>query len=109
MFEIDGLCEKIVAETQKHRTSGEGGGGGISLTPLCYFHLLYRHLDVSRAITAETSPLHIASSQLQVANSQLQVANSKLLTSKLRVLCVDYGAAVKLENVVVIDIRVFHI
>ena len=33
-----------------HRTAGEGRGG-ISLTPLCHFHLLHRHLDISWAIT----------------------------------------------------------
>ena len=32
------------------------------LTPNYQFHLLQRHLDISRAITAEKSPLHIASS-----------------------------------------------
>ena len=44
-----------------HRTAGEGEG--ISLTPHYHFHPLHRHLDISRAITAESSPLHIASSQ----------------------------------------------
>ena len=34
----------------------------IPLTPLYHFHPLRRHLDISRAITAEGSPLHIASS-----------------------------------------------
>ena len=38
-----------------HRTAGEGGG--ISLTPHYDFHPLNRHLDISRAITAESSPL----------------------------------------------------
>ena len=30
------------------------------LTPHCHFHPLHRHLDISWAITAEGSPLHIA-------------------------------------------------
>ena len=33
----------------------------ISLAPLYHFHQIHRHLDVSRAIAAENSPLHIAS------------------------------------------------
>ena len=33
----------------------------ISLIPLYHFHPLHRHLDISRTITAESSPLHIAS------------------------------------------------
>ena len=41
-------------------TGLQGKGEGISLTPHCHFHPLHRHLDISRAITAESSPLHIA-------------------------------------------------
>ena len=43
-----------------HRTAGEGEG--IFLTPHYHFHLLYRHLDISWVITAESSPLYIANS-----------------------------------------------
>ena len=43
------------------RTAGKGEG--ISLTPLYHFHPLHRHLDISWATTAESSPLHIASSR----------------------------------------------
>ena len=32
------------------------------------FHLLHRHLDISRLITAESLPLHIASSQTRTGN-----------------------------------------
>ena len=52
-----------------HRTAGKGEG--ISLTPHYYFHPLHRHLDISRAITAESSPLHIAS----IFDFRPQVAN----------------------------------
>ena len=38
-------------------------GEGISLTPHYQFHSLHRHLDISQTITAESSPLHIASSR----------------------------------------------
>ena len=39
-----------------------------SLTPHYHFHPLHRHLDTSRVITAESSSLHIASSQTQTGN-----------------------------------------
>ena len=34
-------------------TGLQGKGEGISLTPHYHFHLLHKHLDISRAITAE--------------------------------------------------------
>ena len=43
-------------------------GEGISLTPHYHFHPLHRHLDISRTITAGSSPLHIASSRNQTGN-----------------------------------------
>ena len=43
-------------------TGQQGKGEGIYLTSLYHFHPLHRHLGISRAITAESSPLHIASS-----------------------------------------------
>ena len=43
-------------------------GEAISLTPNYHFHPLLRHLDISRAITAEISPLHIASSRTRTGN-----------------------------------------
>ena len=44
-------------------TGLQGKGEGTSLTPHYHFHPLHKHLDISRAITAESSPLHIASSR----------------------------------------------
>ena len=44
-----------------HRTAGEGES--IYLAPLYHFHLLHRHLDISRTITVESSHLHITSSR----------------------------------------------
>ena len=38
------------------------------ITPHYYFHLLHRHLDMRQAITAESSPLHIASSRTWTGN-----------------------------------------
>ena len=49
-------------------TGLEGKGEGISLTPYYHFHPVHRHLDISRAITAESSPLHIGSSQTRTGN-----------------------------------------
>ena len=44
-----------------HRTEGEGGGH--SFNSSVQLHPLHRQLDISRAITAESSPLHIGSSR----------------------------------------------
>ena len=44
-------------------TGQQEKGEAISLTPLYYFHPLHRHLKISQAITAESSPLHIAVSR----------------------------------------------
>ena len=49
-------------------TGPQGKGEGISLTPHYHFHPLHRHLDVRRAITAESSPLHIDSSRTRTGN-----------------------------------------
>ena len=49
-----------------HRTVGDGERKrGIRLAPLYHFHRPQRHLDISLEITAESSPLHIASSWTQ--------------------------------------------
>ena len=48
---------------------------GISLTLQFHFHSLHRYLDISRAIAAESSPLHIASSRTRIGNLRTQVAN----------------------------------
>ena len=49
-------------------TGLQGKGEGIPLTPHYHFHPLHRHLDISRAITAESSPLHIASNRTRTGN-----------------------------------------
>ena len=43
-------------------------GKGIFLTPHYHFQLFHRHLDISQAITAESSPLNMATSQTQTKN-----------------------------------------
>ena len=55
---------------QKHsRIIGlRGKGEGISLTHHYHFHPIHRHLDISRAITGESSPLHIVSNRTRIRN-----------------------------------------
>ena len=55
-------------------------GEGISLTPHYHFHPLHRHLDISRAITAESSPLHIGSSRTRTGNLWFPSASRYPLT-----------------------------
>ena len=43
-------------------------GEDISLTPHYHSHPLHRQLDIARAITAESSPLHIVSSRTRTGN-----------------------------------------
>ena len=50
----------IVLFHEHHDLQDSGGGGAISLTPLYHLHPLHRHLDIIRAITAESSPLYIS-------------------------------------------------
>ena len=49
----------------------------ISLIRLYHFHALHKHLDISRGITVESLPLHIASSRTQtcIFSFRSQVAN----------------------------------
>ena len=49
-------------------TGQQGKREGIYLTPLYHLHPLHRHLDISRAIKVESTPLHIASSRTQTGN-----------------------------------------
>ena len=49
-------------------TGLEGKGEGIPLAPLYHFHPLHGHLDISRGIAAESSPLRIASSRTRTGN-----------------------------------------
>ena len=46
----------------------QGKGEGISSTPHYHFHPLHRYLDISRAITAKSSPLHIGSNRTRTGN-----------------------------------------
>ena len=56
-------------------TGLQGKGEGIPLTPNYHFHPLHRLLDISRAITAGSSALHIASSRTRTGNLWLTNAS----------------------------------
>ena len=49
-------------------TGQQGKGEGIYLIPVYHYHPFHRQLDISRAIAAESSPLHIASSRNRTGN-----------------------------------------
>ena len=49
-------------------TGLQGKGEVIFLIPDYHFHHLQRHLDISRVITAESSPLHIASNRTRTGS-----------------------------------------
>ena len=65
-------------------TGLQGKGEGISLTPHYHFHSLHGHLDISRAIAAKSSPLHIAGSRTRTGEPL--ISERKSLTTKLRAL-----------------------
>ena len=63
-FLLSGFSFTTIHESQDCR----GRGRAFFLTPHYPFHRLHRHLDISRTITAESSPLHIASSRTRTGN-----------------------------------------
>ena len=62
------FCLWVFFHNHSRITELQGKGEGTSLTPHYHVHPLYRHLDISRVITAESSPLHIGSSGTQIGN-----------------------------------------
>ena len=57
-------------------TGLQGKREGIPLTPHYHSYPFHRHLDISRAITAESSPLYIASNrELTTIGFRVQFAN----------------------------------
>ena len=60
-FFRSGFLFTTIRESQDCR----GRGRAFLLTPHYHFYRLHRHLYISRAITAESSPLHIGSSRTQ--------------------------------------------
>ena len=83
-------------------TGLQGKGEGISLTPHYHFHPLHRHLDISRAITAESSPLHIARSRTRTGNLWFPSASRKPLSycrsSRPEVFCKKTEACNVIKN-----------
>ena len=67
----------VFFHNQSQITGLQGKGEGISVTP--HYHPFHRHLDISRTITADSSPLHIGS-------SRTKVPERKSLTTKLHAL-----------------------
>ena len=65
---ITNLSIWVFFREQLQFTWQQGNMEAISITPLRHFHSLHRHLDISRAITAESSPLLIAISRNQTGN-----------------------------------------
>ena len=72
-------------------TGLQGKGEDISLTPHYQIHPLRRHLDISWAITAESSPLHMVSSRTRTGNFgfRAQVANHEGLQTLLKRDCIQ--------------------
>ena len=50
----------------------QGKGEAFSLTLFYHFHQLHRHLEISRAIIAESSPLHITCSRTRTKKLRAQ-------------------------------------
>ena len=72
-------------------TGLQGKGEGISLILHYHFHPLHGHIDISRAITAESSPLHIASNQTRTGKPL--VSERKSLTTKLHLQILNFYLA----------------
>ena len=75
---------------QSRFTGQQGKGEAISLSPLYHFDPLHRYLDISRVITAESSPLHIASSQTRTRNLWFPSASHQVLVVYLILLLSFY-------------------
>ena len=68
-------------------TEQQGKGKSISLTSLSHFQPLHRYLDISLAIAAEISPLHIASIRIRTRNLWFPSANHWPLSYAPRRIC----------------------
>ena len=78
-------------------TGQHGKGKGIYLTLLYHFQPVHRHIENSWAITAESSPLHIASNRTRTGNlgfrAQVQILNTSrlqhMINAKMRVIVLE--------------------
>ena len=59
------------------------GRGGVSLTPHYHLHLLHRNLDISWAITAESSPLYIPTQKSGIKQIQFLCTLSLLMYTSI--------------------------
>ena len=66
---------KVFFREHSRFTGQQEKGVVIPLIPLYHFHLLHGHLEISRAITAESSPLHINSNLIRSGNFWLPSAS----------------------------------
>ena len=67
-FFFDFFSIRVFFHNHSRITGLQEKGEGISLTPHYHFHPFHRHLDISRVITAESSPLHVGSSRTRTGN-----------------------------------------
>ena len=58
----------ILIHEHSRFTGQQGKGEAVSLIPLCHFHQLPWHLDITRAITVESSPLHTTRNRNRTGN-----------------------------------------
>ena len=79
VFSITFFSLWVLFHERSQFTGQQGKWEGIYLTSFNHFHPLHIHLDISRAITAESSPLHIASSRTRTGNLWFPIASRKCL------------------------------
>ena len=78
-FFLSGFSFTTIHDSKDSRRREEG----ISLTPHYPFHPLHRQLVISRAITAESSPLHIGRSRTRTGNLWFPSASRQPLSYAL--------------------------
>ena len=82
----------------------QGKGETISLTSLYHFHPLHEQLDISRAITVESSPLHITSSPTQTG--KLWFPSREQFSYTTKVVSLTKAVSFTIELVLKIELRV---
>ena len=76
-FPYQYICIFFLSGFSFHKHSRIAGvqGRGVGIKSHYHFHLLHRRLHISRTITAESSPLHIASSRTRTGSLWFPNAN----------------------------------
>ena len=98
------FCVSVVFHEHSRFKGQQDKREAISITPLYHFYSLHRHLDISWVITAESSPLHLASSRTQTGNLW---SKRKSLTTKLR-LVLYYLKPCSIFPILTIGSAVYH-